>query len=195
MEVEFDDYVRMVRAFWRSILAATVAAGVIGWAVSATEPVEYTASSRVLFVGPDGPTTQFAVLTYRDLVTTSQVLGPAAAEVGLEAGGVPLAGRVSVAGSPGSAILTISVTDADADAAARIANGVAATLIKEAAALEGAASDTPITQGSIVDAAAAPGSPTSPDTRLYVVGAAFAGFLAGLGQALLRYWRSRQVRA
>lgn len=192
--MELDDYVRLLRRYWRSIALPVVVGALVGWALSTTATPVYSSSARVLFVGPDGPTTQFATLTYRDLVSTPRVLQPVADELDL-GDGAPLGGRVVASGSTGSAIITITAEDADPQLAASISQGVAESLIAEAAEVEALASEEPITHGSVVAAAGVPSVPVSPDTRFYVVGGGFAGLLVGLGQALVRYWRSRGMRA
>lgn len=174
--MEFTDEGRVIVRYWRSIAVvvglAAAAAAVFGLASAA----RYTSSSRVLFSGPDGPTLQLAVLTYADLATTPAVLGSRDPT------------SVRIVAKPGSAVLSIEVTDTNAAKAEKNANAVAGRLVEVTNEID---ADQP-TVGKVVAPATAAVSQRADDVVAQVVGGVMGGLVFGVMQAYARSLRRRR---
>lgn len=181
------DYGRMLVRGWTLILAATVLSAAAAWAASFLVEPTYTAVSRVFVTTPGPPSTRASldgnraalvrVESYVELVTGEQVLRRVIVQQGLTVTPDELANAITVTPSPGSALIGISVVDADPEAARDIANSVAVQLIGLTDEIDIGA-DGPVSQMALVDAAIAPDSATSPQP----IGNMMLG--AGMGAAL-----------
>lgn len=205
----FGDYVRLIRTYWRSVVA-TIVIG-IGAAVglSFAMTAQYTASAQVLFTavsntasGQDlaytGQYTQDRMVVYQGLVTTPEVLGEVVDSLGLDETATKLADHVSAAFTPTSTLLTIKVEDPDAARATRIARAVSRSLIDAVAQVEVQQDPTVKTDdkgvsrvaGQLVSEPTEPTSPTSPDFQRNIAAGALLGLILGLGQAAIRFLRA-----
>ena len=165
------DYGRILLSGWASILAAAVlSAGVAWWATSFVEP-SYTAASRVFVTAPGPPSPKNSldgnrgslvrVESYVQLATGEQVLRRVIASEDLPIEPAELKKDITVLPSPGSALIEISVVNADAERARDVANSVAVQLVKLAGEIDLDA-DGPVSVLTVVDAATTPGSASSP---------------------------------
>jgi capsular polysaccharide biosynthesis protein len=126
----------------RLIIAIVVVVSGLVLAVSLMSPVRYSASARiaddpVASGSADSTTADRQLATNRALVTTPAVLNAAAAAVpGATADS--LSRTVSATVDPAASILDITVTDAGADRAARLANAVARAFLAQTAKAQSA---------------------------------------------------------
>lgn len=206
----FGDYVRVLRTYWRSILAVTVLGILLGGGATLAVTPMYTASAQVLFTanagdggGQDlafGQTyVQGRMINYRDLARQEYVLGPVVSlpELGLTQTPKQLSEHVSAEFVPTSTILVIDVEDESKRKSAQIATAVAQSLIAQVAAAElqapvidGKASEPrSLVTGQLVSTPSAPDSPSSPNLQLYLVAGAMFGLILGLAIALMRFVR------
>ncbi|QIH99432.1 hypothetical protein BH92_05730 [Rhodococcoides fascians A21d2] len=165
------DYGRILLSGWALIVAAAVLSAGVAWlATSFVEP-SYTAASRVFVTAPGPPSPKNSldgnrgslvrVESYVQLATGEQVLRRVIASEDLPIEPAELKKDITAVPSPGSALIEISVVNADADRARDIANSVAVQLVKLAAEIDLGA-DGPVSQLTLVDAATTPSSATSP---------------------------------
>jgi len=124
-------FVRIVLGNWALIGAFTAVGLLVGYAVGYAEKATFTATARVILDAPDpqNATESTAIAdTARAIVKSPSAVNAAVAGLGRdpdrEIGGI----TVGPLGTSG--LIDISVRDEDPDVAARIANNLAATLIK-----------------------------------------------------------------
>jgi succinoglycan biosynthesis transport protein ExoP len=215
--VAFGDYVRVLRTFWKSILAVTFLGAVVGGLLTFAVTPQYTASAQVLFTantaggqgGQDlayGSTyVQSRMINYQSLANSDRVLAPVVSppsqdsSVGLALHLTPkqLSSRVTADFVPTSTVLTVHVTDPSADQATSIVDAVAKSLIIQVAIaeLEAAPANGTVTPqtsavtGSLITEPSKPTSPTSPNLQLFLVGGLFLGLLLALAIAVFRFVR------
>ena len=205
----FGDYVRVLRTFWKSILAVTLLGIAVGGGVTFAITPMYTATAQVLFTANapgDGGGQDIAfgqsyvqgrMINYADLVTREFVLGPVVSlpELGLDKTPKQLGEHVSAEFAPTSTILTINVEDESRDQAARIAAAVAQSLIAQVATAElqapvidGEATEPrSLVNGQLVASPSAPSSPSSPKLQLFLAAGAMFGLIVGVALALIRF--------
>lgn len=214
----FGDYVRVLRTYWRSILAVTVLGIAVGGVLTFAITPQYTATAQVLFTatmnaddtGQDiayGSTyTQSRMVNYQSLVTSDRVLAPVVSSasddnsVGLDLDLTPkqLREKVSADFAPTSTVLNVNVEDESAEEAVRLATAIADSLdiqvrIDE---LEKQPEDGTVApprsrvEASVITEPTEPGSPSSPKLQLYLVGGALLGLLLALAVALIRNARA-----
>lgn len=170
---------------WRWMLvAATLAAGIAGYATASRGEPEYE-SSTVLLVGPlssNNDTLQAAgqlAQTYAQLATTRPVLAEVARRVRL----ADVRASVEANASAITRLLTIRVRHSDPRLAAAIANAEAAELIEVAERRRGTSPGAGRLR--VVEDAEPSLSPTGPDPAAIALLAATVGLLAALALALL----------
>jgi capsular polysaccharide biosynthesis protein len=156
------DYLHILRSGWLIVLCATLlSAGAACQALAARAPI-FTATARLFVVVPGTAGTRSAMEgsrgalsrmeTYAALATSPQVTSRAVDSAELNESPGHLAGRVSSAVAPGSALLDVSVTGGDPANAQAAANAVASSLIQVSRELE--SSDTgPVADLVVVDGA------------------------------------------
>lgn len=206
----FGDYVRVLRMYWRSILAVTALGIAVGCGATLAITPMYTATAQVLFTATAGDGggqdlafgqtyVQGRMINYRDLVQQEYVLGPVVSLPELDLTQTPkqLAEHVSAEFTPTSTILVINVEDESRQQSARIATAVAQSLVAQVAAAElqapvidGEASEPrSLVTGQLVSTPSAPDSPSSPNLQLFAVAGAMFGLILGLAIALTRFVR------
>ena len=182
------DYGRMLRAGWALILAAAVLSTGAAWLATYLVEPSYTASSRVFVTAP-GPTSPKAsaegnrsslvrVESYVELATGEQVLRRVIVSEGLTVEPAELKKDITVLPSPGSALIDISVVNADAEQARDIANSVAVQLIKLVGEIDLGANGV-VSEVTLIDAATTPSSATTPVLTSNLVLGAGMGLLLG----------------
>jgi capsular polysaccharide biosynthesis protein len=170
---------------WRwMLLAATLAAGIAGYATASRGEPEYQ-SSAVLLVGPlssNNDTLTAAgqlAQTYAQLATTRPVLAATARRVHVR----EIRTGVEANASALTRLLTIRVRQNDPRLAAAIANAEAAELIAVAERRRGTSPGAGRLR--VVEAANADLTPTGPEPAAIALLAATVGFLSALALALL----------
>ena len=125
--------------------------------------------------------TQARVRSYVDVVTTDAVLAPVIDGLGLDVSVDEFAEQVSAASPLDTVLIEVTVTDTSPEQAAALADAVGQSLVAAVTELERPTTDgaSPI-RVSVVQPAAVPESPVSPQPFLN----AALGLLAGLGLAV-----------
>ncbi|QAV70457.1 polysaccharide biosynthesis tyrosine autokinase [Salinibacterium sp. UTAS2018] len=205
--MELRDYIRILRKSWLLIVVLML----VGVASSATFSIlqtpKYSASSKVFVsTASDGGSvsdlqqgnsfTVQRVKTYSQLAITPIVLQPVIDSLNLDTEVDALAANVSVSAVLDSAVLEVSVVDADPANAAEIANGIAESLTTVVQLIE-----TPETEGAVspvklttVQIAEAPSAPVSPRVPLNIALGFLVGLALGVGIAVLREVLDTRVR-
>lgn len=213
--MELRDYIRILRKSWVLIVALTLVGVGAAAAYSLTRTPLYSSSAKVFVSTSGGSTvselqqgnsfTQQRVKTYADLATTPIVLLPVIANLGLELSSDELAAEVTATAPLDTTLIDITVQDADAALSAEIATAVSESLTlvvesieqTEAAAVEGEA-EAPATMSpvrlTLVQHAAVPQSPVSPNVPLNIALGALVGLALGVGVAVLRETLDTRIR-
>ena len=195
--MELRDYLTVLRKYWLSIVALTIAGVAVAAGVSLLTTPIYTAQTSVflsvrggdsaadLVQGANYATTQ--VRSYAQAVTTPAVLQPVIDELGLKLTPAQLAEDVSTTIPTNTAFIEISVNDTDAVQSATIAQKVSESLVATVQKLS--PTDTNGAQtvaATIMTPATVPTSWTSPRVTLNLALGLLVGLALGVGQALLR---------
>ena len=158
---QLRDYARMVVSGWLVLLCATALSAGIGW-LSWERSTPYYQSSTTLFVITPGSATTLdayygqlvavsRVDTFQQLATSSQVTSRIIDQLGLAETTEELAGQISVAPTPTSALFDVVVTGTDPARTQEIADSVGANMVELSRQL--AAVDTATTELVMVDGA------------------------------------------
>lgn len=214
--MELRDYVRVLRQHWVLIVALTLLGVAAAAGYSILQTPQYSSSAKV-FVSTSGGAsvselqqgntfTQQRVKTYADLVTTPIVLLPVINELGLETTGEALANQISASAPLDTTLIQITATDDDPALAASLATAVSQSLTQVVGSIEAtnaAAAQTPETDAStapspvrltLVQHAAVPQSPVSPNVPLNIALGALVGLALGVGIAVLRATLDTRIR-
>ncbi|MDQ0613803.1 succinoglycan biosynthesis transport protein ExoP [Microbacterium sp. W4I4] len=198
--MELRDYVRILHKNWILILILLVLGLAGGAGYAALQAPKYVASTQLyVSVRTEGAATgdlvqgtTFArqmVTSYVDVVNTALVLDPVIEQLKLDTTVAALAPRVSATTPLNTVLIDISVTDGDAERAAKITNAVAESFTGvvqgklEARAESADASPVLVT---ITEPAVAPKSPSSPNVRMLILLGGLLGLAVGIGLAMLR---------
>lgn len=190
--MELTDYLRVMRRNWWLILATTALTALVSVVVSLSLTPAYTASTK-LFVAiqssgsvselQQGNTfTEARVQSYVKTASTPIVLQPVIDSLSLDMSPSDLAKKVSAGTEPNTVLISINVSDTSPAQAAAIASSVAESLVAAVKELETPSdgNGSPI-RLSIVEPAAAPTVPTSPNSKMNLL----IGTVLGLGLGLL----------
>ena len=198
--MELRDYVRILHKNWILILILLVLGLAGGAGYAALQAPKYVASTQLyVSVRTEGAATgdlvqgtTFArqmVTSYVDVVNTALVLDPVIEKLGLDTTVGALAPRVSATTPLNTVLIDISVTDGDADRAAKITNAVAesfTTVVQgKLEARADAANSSPVLV-TVTEPAVAPKSPSSPNVRMLILLGGLLGLAVGIGFAMLR---------
>lgn len=163
-----------------------------GLGASQVTPTAWSAEATLLVrvESPDsglaarGQFAQQRVASYAELGTSPEVLAPVAAD--LDVAVDDLARRVSVVNPGGTAVLRVHATADSPDAAASVADDVAASLATVVDGVESrTGSDGQTVALDLTSAASVPTSPDEPGVALVVLSGLFAGLAVGLAAALV----------
>lgn len=194
------DYIRILHKSWILILVSIL----LGLAIAATysllvTPKYQSTTQLYVSVRTEGAATgdlvqgtTFArqvVASYVDVVTTALVLDPVVADLSLEQTTSSLAAQISANSPLNTVLINITVTDADPDQAAAIADATAASFTRavqdELERPSGEQTTSPV-QITTVQPATVPSSPASPNVPLNLMFGAVIGLAVGLGAAVVR---------
>lgn len=195
--VEIRDYLRVLRARWKSIIAVTVlgvAAAVLGTFL--TTPL-YAASSQ-LFVSTTGTAdvsaayqgnlfSQQRVTSYAELIKGEEVAQRVVDDLDLTESAAAVAGQVSVQVVPDTVLLTVTVTDPSAVRARDLVNAISRQFTGLVTELETPTGGTvAAAKVTVVQVADQPTSPVSPQPLRNLALGLVLGVLLGAGLAVLR---------
>lgn len=203
--MELRDYLAIVRKRWLMIAALTAATVALALGLSVLSTPLYTAQTQI-YVSVQGGTTTSDMLqganftrqqvtSYTGLVTSPLVLRPVIEDLALDLRVDQLASRTTSGSPANSSLINISVTDESPAVAAALANAVSDEFRRVVADLE-----TPLDSGTstvkltMVREATAPGSPSTPNTKLNLALGLVGGLALGLAAAVLRQVLDTKIR-
>ncbi|MDU0326869.1 polysaccharide biosynthesis tyrosine autokinase [Microbacterium sp. KSW2-21] len=203
--MELSDYVRILRKNWPALVVLTALGAGTGLGYTFTRSPIFESSSTIFVSTQAGSSaaelqqgssfTQARINTYVGLVDTPLVLNPVIEDLGLSMSPERLATEVSASATLNSTLLTIEVSDQNADRAAEIANAVASSLSTVVPRLEPEATDgsSPV-QLSLVREAQPALAPSSPNLPLNLAIGLAIGLGAGITFSMLRTRLDNRVR-
>lgn len=207
--VELRDYIRVLRKSWVLIVALTLVGVGAAAAYSLLQTPKFSSSAKVFVSTSNGSTvaemqqgntfTQQRVKTYADLVTTPIVLLPVIADLQLDLTEGELGARITATAPLDTTLIEITVVDEDPALAAEIATAVSESLtevvesIETTAATESEDAISPV-RLTLVQHAAVPQHPVSPNVPLNIALGALIGLALGIGIAVLRETLDTRIR-
>jgi succinoglycan biosynthesis transport protein ExoP len=203
--MELRYYLATLAAAWRVVLACLLVGIAAGGIYSLLVPPTYAATTKVYVTISSATSVQDlvqggqfvgqAVQSFADVADTPAVLDPVVRKLRLPDTAAGLAGKVKTTFATGSAVLTITAEDGNADRAARIANAVATSLNDVASTL------TPSTGGPAtavelnqVQPATPPAAPSGPGLVFEAVLGGLVGLLVAVVVVVLRKSLDRRLR-
>lgn len=180
------------------ILVAVVSAGEV-YSIYIKTPLYKSTTKIVLTTSEEGSgsgiTTSDVTLsnnlvkTYSEIVTSRNVLSKVISNLNLNATPEDLAGKVSVASVTNTQIITISVSDSNADTAQKIANEIAKVFKAEISALY------KIDNVQIVDKAQVAAAPYNVDMMKQTLQFLAAGLALGVAVVLVMFYLDNTIKS
>ncbi|NVN00092.1 polysaccharide biosynthesis tyrosine autokinase [Arthrobacter sp. SDTb3-6] len=204
--MELQDYIRILRRNWLTIVAIGLIGLLAGGAFSVLSKPVYTAETQ-LFVATQNSGSvqdlqtgnsfiQARVSSYVVTATTPTVLQPVIDTLGLDVSPQQLSKTIKATSDLKTVLITISVDDGSPVQAAAIAHAVASSLITAVDKLEKPADGGPSpVKLSVVTPATAPAAPSSPNLKINLALGLIVGLALGIGAALLRTTLDTRVRS
>lgn len=194
--MDFKEILRILRRRWRLIVAVLAIATIAGALTTLASPKVYQSNAR-LFISTDVSNTNDAyaasifasgrVDSYAALATSTQVLERVISTAHLDLTAGELSPKVTALVPANTALIAVSVRDADPKAAQLIAQTEAEQLAKYIGEVEtGSAKGTPPVTATVTDNASYNGRPVLPRSSLNLAIAMLLGLLLGVGVALVR---------
>lgn len=198
--MELRDYLRILQKNWILIVACTLLGIAAASAVSIASTPKYV-STTDLYVsvrsGSDSASSELvqgtsfarqAVTSYVSIVNSASVLDPVIDELGLDMTSRQLGGMISASSPLNTVLIQITVTNADPELAAEIANSVGANLADVVVnVLEKPEGDgESLVRIETVQPAVASVNPSSPNVPLNLALGLLVGLAVGVGAAVLR---------
>lgn len=202
------DYLRILRQNWILIVACLLVGIAIGTSYGLLTTPSYQASTKVhvMVRGSSSGLGELnqgnnyarqATQSYVHVVTTSLVLDPVIAELGLDTTASKLASQVNASAAANSVVITITATDTNPVLASQIANEVAASFTQAVTSeieARGDEASSPVVIETL-QAARVPTNPVSPNLRLNLIMGTIAGLIIGIALAALRYVLDTRIRS
>lgn len=197
---------RILRAYWKAILALTVAGGLAGLGWSAVQPRVYTAdaSGYVASVSLDGSAAtalagdtlaRSKVKSFIDMGYWRAVAETARDELGLTDSPESLVQRIHVSNPVDTVNVRVEATGSTPEAARDLAQAWLHGMTLQVDELESTGSSQGAVHLVAGDSARLPTVPSSPNERLTVAVGAIAGAVVGIVFALVRRAFDRRVRS
>ena len=200
-----QDYLRILRRGWLLTFVLLLAGTAAAAGFTLLQTPKYVATTRV-FVSTSSASTvtdlgsgtsysQQIARSFAEIVSTSLILEPVIEELGLDRTTSALSKQVSATAQLNTVLLDISVTDADPELAAEIANAVTASLIETVPELAPATSESgsPV-RVTVAQPAGVPAAPSSPNVPLFLIVGALVGLGLGVGISFLREVLDNRIR-
>ncbi len=198
--------VRILRAYWKAIVALTVAGGLVGLAWSAVQPRVYTAdaSGYVAAVASDGSTgaalagDQLAlskVKSFIDMGYWRSVAETAKTDLGLTDSPEALVQRVKVSNPVDTVNVRVDATGPTPESARDLAEAWLRGMTAEVDQLQSGGGGQSAVRLIAGDSARLPTAPSSPNVKLDISIGALIGAVAGVVFALVRRAFDRRIRS
>ncbi len=195
--MEIRDYLRVLQARWKIIVAVAVLAVVLAGLTTVLSTKQYQASAQLFVsttgagdVGSQVQNNQFSsnrVTSYAELITGQQVAQRVVDQLGLDESPQALAAQVTTKVVPDTVLLTVTVTDPSPTRARDLANAVVGQfsgLVKELETPDG--STVAAAKATVVQRAEVPTAAVSPTPARNLGLGLVLGLLLGVGLAVLR---------
>ena len=205
MLVELQDYLRILKKRWITIVITTLAVIGIAALLTGLQTKQYTSQTQ-FFVSVSGADTtalqqgstftQERVKSYAQLLKTPRALDPVVKELGDDTKVGDLASAITVTTPPETVLLEVSVTDASPKHAQQVATAIGETfpkVVSEIERPEGSKKASPI-KVSLVEPASTSSSPTSPVPARNLALGVVLGLLLGFGLAIVRHLLDTTIR-
>lgn len=203
--MELQQYLQILRRYWRSTLATLLACIVLAASYTLLQTPTYTATSSVFLTVESGGTAgelsqgatyaERTVTSYVKVATTAVVLQPVIDELSLDLTPERLARKLTVTSPASTQIITVTASDDSPTQSAALSNAVAQKLLAAVDELAPAGPDgARLVSATIIDSAAAPASPASPRPTVNLALGGLLGLLLGAGQAILRSTLDTRIR-
>lgn len=204
--VDLLKMVRILRAYWVTILVLAVLGAAAGWGWSAVQPRVYTADATgyVSAVQSEASTgaalagdqlAKSKVLSYIDIGRWRSVAESAKAQLGLTDSVDELSRRVKVTNPAQTATLRAEASGPTPEAARDLAQAWLRAMTEEINRLEADDKGESAVQLIAGDSAQLPQRPSSPNVRIAVAAGLMAGLLSGILFALIRRTFDRRLRS
>lgn len=204
--MELQDYIRIVRKRWMTIVLTTLVVLGLSALFTATATKQYASTTR-FFVSVSGADdsaqlqqgstfVQQRVKSYAQLLKTPRALDPVIAEVGDGVNADDLAEAITVTAPPDTVMLEVTVTDPSPERAQKIAAALGEafpTVVDEIERPSDTSRTSPV-KVSLVQPATTSGTPVSPNPVRNLALGLVLGLLLGLGLAVLRHLMDTTVR-
>lgn len=195
--MEITDYLNIVRRYWVSVVAITLAGLASAALISLVAKPTYTATTSIFLTVQSGSSAgelnqgstyaENQVRSYAEVVRTPIVLQPVIDRLGLPLTPGELAEKVTASVPLNTAIVEIAVTTEDAVQTADIANEVGrqvVTIVEELSP-SGSGGNKSV-QATVISPASVPTEWTSPKVLQNLLLGTLLGLFLGVGQAILR---------
>lgn len=222
--LDLADYVRLLRVYWKSIVAFTLLATLTAFGWTVFQPKIYSSDSSGIVVTPGSDNVSLSlagdslakakVKNYESVAKSRLVAERVIASLKLNATADALLGTISVKVPLDTAEIRVTAQSPDPATAQRVAdawvNGLAAQVeaIETATLTEAATAESGGTAGAPTSAAAPssavrilplgkavlPAAPVSPNVRLTLMLGALTGLALGVGYAMVRRLLDRRIR-
>jgi succinoglycan biosynthesis transport protein ExoP len=187
---------RIIRFHWMYAVLGLILGVTAGASLAWMTPPEYSARADV-FVAVTGSSTtgelaqgssfsQQQARNFSAVTTREIVLEPVIEELGLNLKTAELRSKVSASVQLNTSVISIQATDASAAQSARIANLVATNLARIVPTLSPQVDGASPVRLRVIETAAAPVIPSSPNTAMLIVLGALAGLLLGAVVIVIR---------
>ncbi|WP_051298332.1 polysaccharide biosynthesis tyrosine autokinase [Arthrobacter castelli] len=199
--MELQDYLKVFRQRWLSIVIFAIAGLAIAAVYTFLQTPQYEARTQ-LFVsvgGSESPTDAVQGSTFADsrissyvtLATSPSVLEAVKNELDLEKSVDQLAGSVTASSPSETVLINVTATDPDPELAADISVTTAQKLVQAVERVE----DVGLVQLSVFEKAAVPTEPVTPRTTINLALGGVLGLLIGMGVAVLREILDTRLRS
>ncbi|MBF4575741.1 polysaccharide biosynthesis tyrosine autokinase [Frondihabitans sp. VKM Ac-2883] len=202
-----NDYARVLRQGWLTVLAFLVVAISGAFALTAVTPERYAATAELYVsiqaststtageIGQGSTAAQQKVRSYTEVATTSRVLQPVIDSLDLETTPGQLAKQITVTSSVNTVVVSLTATNEDPAQAARIANAVGESLRDVVDSLESpAGGGDSLVRLESVQPATSPTTPVSPRLTTNILIGCLAGLLAGFAAVIFRNTFDTRIR-
>lgn len=202
--VDLQQYLRALRKRWRIIAGCTLVALSLAAVITLLTPKTYSSSIRFFVSTADtsnnaqlaqgGTFTQARVKSYTQLMTTPQVLGPVAKEVGIKDGASAIEPKVAAKAAPDTVIIDTTITDTSAKRANAIATSLGKQFPKSIDELERVSDSKPSPVKVTLVQEPTKGVKVGPSWPMNLILAGLLGLLGGTALALLRDRLDTKIR-
>ena len=202
--MELRDYIRMLKRGWPVIVLVTALMVSLSALYVTVAPKSYEAST-MLFVSGENPTSAgelsegnsfalSAVTTYGKIIPSAAVLGPAGASLQPPQPASDLYSAVTAVVPEETTLIIITAAADDPQAAANLANAVAATSTQVLPALQASDSGRPLIAVQQLRPATPPPSPVSPDAKRVLALGLVVGLCVGLALTISAQTLDTRIR-